>query len=87
MVVLRSVLSALEDMWHVVSCSRVPMSRLRLRVAQRLKAAQNTYALLTTFNEVDMSNIIEMRTLYKDLFLQKHGVKLGAPLLAVFSCR
>ena len=53
------------------------MSRLRLRVAQRLKAAQNTYALLTTFNEVDMSNIIEMRTLYKDLFLQKHGVKLG----------
>lgn len=57
--------------------SRVPMSRLRQRVAQRLKDAQNTYALLTTFNEVDMSNIIEMRTLYKDLFLQKHGIKLG----------
>ena len=62
---------------RVVWFSRVPMSRLRQRVAQRLKDAQNTYALLTTFNEVDMSNIIEMRTLYKDLFLQKHGVKLG----------
>eukprot|EP00210_Caulerpa_lentillifera_P000443 g429.t1 len=57
--------------------NRVPMSRLRQRVAQRLKGAQNTYALLTTFNEVDMSNIMEMRTLYKEMFLQKHGVKLG----------
>ncbi|TWW68908.1 Dihydrolipoyllysine-residue succinyltransferase component of 2-oxoglutarate dehydrogenase complex [Takifugu flavidus] len=57
--------------------SRVKMSRMRLRIAQRLKEAQNTCAMLTTFNEVDMSNIQEMRTLHKDAFLKKHGIKLG----------
>ncbi|TNM94968.1 hypothetical protein fugu_017727 [Takifugu bimaculatus] len=57
--------------------SPVKMSRMRLRIAQRLKEAQNTCAMLTTFNEVDMSNIQEMRTLHKDAFLQKHGIKLG----------
>ncbi|WIA23396.1 hypothetical protein OEZ85_000154 [Tetradesmus obliquus] len=56
---------------------RVKMTRLRLRVAERLKGAQNTYAMLTTFNEVDMSGLMEMRNAYKDVFLEKHGVKLG----------
>ncbi|XP_052385968.1 dihydrolipoyllysine-residue succinyltransferase component of 2-oxoglutarate dehydrogenase complex, mitochondrial [Carassius gibelio] len=56
---------------------RVKMNRMRLRIAQRLKEAQNTCAMLTTFNEVDMSNITEMRTQYKDAFLKKHGIKLG----------
>eukprot|EP00892_Ulva_mutabilis_P009989 jgi/Ulvmu1/7362/UM036_0022.1 len=56
---------------------RVKMSRLRLRVADRLKDAQNTYAMLTTFNEIDMTNIMAMRSKYKDAFLEAHGVKLG----------
>ncbi|XP_030628724.1 dihydrolipoyllysine-residue succinyltransferase component of 2-oxoglutarate dehydrogenase complex, mitochondrial [Chanos chanos] len=56
---------------------RVKMNRMRLRIAQRLKEAQNTCAMLTTFNEVDMSNIMEMRKVYKDAFLKKHGIKLG----------
>lgn len=50
---------------------------MRLRIAERLKEAQNTCAMLTTFNEVDMSNIKEMRKLYKEAFLLKHNVKLG----------
>ncbi|KAJ8356371.1 hypothetical protein SKAU_G00191650 [Synaphobranchus kaupii] len=57
--------------------SRVKMNRMRLRIAQRLKEAQNTCAMLTTFNEIDMSNIQEMRKLHKDAFLKKHGFKLG----------
>jgi len=56
---------------------RVPMTRLRKRVATRLKDSQNTFALLTTFNEIDMSNLMQMRTQHKDLFQEKHGVKLG----------
>lgn len=56
---------------------RVKMTRLRMRVAERLKGAQNTYAMLTTFNEVDMTGLMEMRNQYKDVFLDKHGVKLG----------
>ncbi|KAG9268799.1 dihydrolipoyllysine-residue succinyltransferase component of 2-oxoglutarate dehydrogenase complex, mitochondrial [Astyanax mexicanus] len=56
---------------------RVKMNRMRLRIAQRLKEAQNTCAMLTTFNEVDMSNITEMRKVYKDAFLKKHNIKLG----------
>ncbi|XP_041703580.1 dihydrolipoyllysine-residue succinyltransferase component of 2-oxoglutarate dehydrogenase complex, mitochondrial [Coregonus clupeaformis] len=56
---------------------RVKMNRMRLRIAQRLKEAQNTCAMLTTFNEVDMSNISEMRKAYKDAFLKKHNIKLG----------
>uniref|UniRef100_A0A3B4B1Q2 Dihydrolipoyllysine-residue succinyltransferase component of 2-oxoglutarate dehydrogenase complex, mitochondrial n=1 Tax=Periophthalmus magnuspinnatus TaxID=409849 RepID=A0A3B4B1Q2_9GOBI len=55
----------------------VKMNRMRLRIAQRLKEAQNTCAMLTTFNEVDMSNISEMRKSYKDAFLKKHNIKLG----------
>ncbi|MEE6521527.1 hypothetical protein FKM82_019762 [Ascaphus truei] len=56
---------------------RVKMNRMRQRIAQRLKEAQNTCAMLTTFNEVDMSNIQGMRALHKDAFLKKHGLKLG----------
>jgi len=57
--------------------NRVPMSRMRQRISQRLKEAQNTAASLTTFNEIDMSNIMAVRTKYKDEFLDQHGVKLG----------
>ncbi len=56
---------------------RVRMTRLRQRIAERLKEAQNTAAMLTTFNEVDMSNVIAMRNQMKDAFEKKHGVKLG----------
>jgi len=56
---------------------RVKMTRLRQTVAKRLKEAQNTAALLTTFNDVDMTNVIEARNKYKDLFEKKHGVRLG----------
>lgn len=56
---------------------RVKMTRLRQRIAERLKGAQNTAAILTTFNEVDMTNVIEMRNRYKESFEKKHGVKLG----------
>ncbi|HNQ92381.1 MAG TPA: 2-oxoglutarate dehydrogenase complex dihydrolipoyllysine-residue succinyltransferase [Alphaproteobacteria bacterium] len=56
---------------------RVKMTRLRQKIAERLKEAQNTAAMLTTFNEIDMSAVIEMRNAYKDQFEKKHGVKLG----------
>ncbi|KDP22730.1 hypothetical protein JCGZ_01832 [Jatropha curcas] len=56
---------------------RVPMTRLRKRVATRLKDSQNTFAMLTTFNEVDMTNLMQLRSDYKDAFVEKHGVKLG----------
>jgi len=56
---------------------RVRMSRLRQTVAKRLKEAQNTAAMLTTFNDVDMTEVIAARTKYKDLFEKKHGVRLG----------
>ncbi|KAK9051806.1 hypothetical protein SSX86_028434 [Deinandra increscens subsp. villosa] len=56
---------------------RVPMTRLRKRVATRLKDSQNTFALLTTFNEVDMTNLMKLRSEYKEAFFEKHGVKLG----------
>ncbi|GAY56802.1 hypothetical protein CUMW_174650 [Citrus unshiu] len=58
-------------------CFLVPMTRLRKRVATRLKDSQNTFALLTTFNEVDMTNLMKLRSDYKDAFLEKHVVKLG----------
>jgi len=56
---------------------RVKMKKIRLRTAERLKDSQNTYASLTTFNEIDMSALIAMRNEYKDSFEKKHGVKLG----------
>jgi len=56
---------------------RVKMTRLRKRIAERLKEAQNTAAMLTTYNEVDMTAVMEARNKYKDLFATKHGIKLG----------
>ncbi|MDF2494525.1 2-oxoglutarate dehydrogenase complex dihydrolipoyllysine-residue succinyltransferase [Sphingomonas sp.] len=56
---------------------RVRMTRLRQTIAKRLKDAQNTAAMLTTFNDVDMTAVIEARAKYKDLFEKKHGVRLG----------
>lgn len=77
------VLNAMSN--PVSSCSvvsdrkeeRVRMTRLRKKIAERLKESQNTAAILTTFNEVDMTNIIAIRNQYKDIFEKKHGVKLG----------
>jgi 2-oxoglutarate dehydrogenase E2 component (dihydrolipoamide succinyltransferase) len=65
---------------------RVRMSRLRQRIAERLKEAQNTAAILTTFNEVDMSNIMALRTRLKDSFEKKHGAKLGFMSFFVKAC-
>ena len=56
---------------------RVHMTRLRKRIAERLKQAQNSAAMLTTFNEVDMSRILALRNAYKESFEKRHGVKLG----------
>ncbi|HXV29535.1 MAG TPA: 2-oxoglutarate dehydrogenase complex dihydrolipoyllysine-residue succinyltransferase, partial [Sinorhizobium sp.] len=56
---------------------RVKMTRLRQTIAKRLKDAQNTAAMLTTYNEVDMSAVMSLRSKYKDIFEKKHGVKLG----------
>ena len=65
---------------------RVKMTRLRATIAKRLKEAQNNAAMLTTFNEIDMSRIIEMRAEYKDGFQKKYGVKLGFMSFFVRSC-
>jgi len=65
---------------------RAPMSMLRQRIAERLKRAQNTAAMLTTFNEIDMSAIIQLRTLYKDAFEKKHDIKLGFMSFFVKAC-
>src|SRR5689334_22010215 len=65
---------------------RVPMTRLRQTIARRLKDAQNTAAMLTTFNEVDMSAVMHMRNEYKELFEKKHGVKLGFMGFFVRAC-
>lgn len=56
---------------------RVKMSRLRLRIAERLKEAQDTAAMLTTFNEIDMSAVMSLRSQYKDEFQKRHNIKLG----------
>jgi 2-oxoglutarate dehydrogenase E2 component (dihydrolipoamide succinyltransferase) len=65
---------------------RVRMTRLRQTIARRLKDAQNTAAMLTTFNEVDMGAVMQMRNQYKDLFEKKHGVKLGFMGFFVRAC-
>ena len=65
---------------------RVKMTRLRATIARRLKDAQNTAAMLTTFNEVDMKGVMEMRNHYKDAFEKKHGVKLGFMGFFVRAC-
>nr|WP_240335574.1 2-oxoglutarate dehydrogenase complex dihydrolipoyllysine-residue succinyltransferase [Pseudotabrizicola algicola] len=65
---------------------RVKMTRLRATIARRLKDAQNTAAMLTTYNEVDMSGIMALRNEYKDAFEKKHGVKLGFMSFFVKAC-
>jgi 2-oxoglutarate dehydrogenase E2 component (dihydrolipoamide succinyltransferase) len=65
---------------------RVKMTRLRATIARRLKEAQNTAAMLTTYNEVDMSGIMALRNEYKDIFEKKHGVKLGFMSFFVKAC-
>ena len=65
---------------------RVKMTRLRQTIARRLKDAQNTAAMLTTYNEVDMTATMELRSEYKDIFEKKHGVKLGFMSFFVKAC-
>ncbi len=65
---------------------RVRMTRLRKTIASRLKQAQDTAAMLTTFNEVDMGPIMDLRARYKELFTQKHGIKLGFMSFFVKAC-
>ena len=65
---------------------RVPMTRLRKTIALRLKEAQNTAAMLTTFNEVDMSQIMHIRAAHKDAFEKRHGVRLGFMSFFVKAC-
>jgi 2-oxoglutarate dehydrogenase E2 component (dihydrolipoamide succinyltransferase) len=65
---------------------RVKMSKLRQTIARRLKESQNSAAMLTTFNEVDMGAVMALRTQYKDLFEKKHGVKLGFMSFFVKAC-
>lgn len=62
---------------NVVREEKVKMTKLRQRIAERLKQSQNTAAILTTFNEVDMTNIMKIRSNYQDVFVKKHNVKLG----------
>lgn len=78
-----TVISAPETESRV---EKVRMSRLRQRIAERLKEAQNTAAILTTFNEVDMSHIMALRSHLKDSFEKKHGVKLGFMSFFVKAC-
>ena len=65
---------------------RVKMTRLRQTIARRLKDAQNTAAMLTTFNDVDMSAVMKLRSQYKDLFEKRHGIKLGFMGFFVKAC-
>ncbi len=65
---------------------RVRMSKLRQKIAERLKESQNTAAILTTFNEVDMTEVMALRTQYKDVFEKKHGAKLGFMSFFVRAC-
>jgi len=65
---------------------RVPMSRLRKTIARRLKEAQNTAAILTTFNEVNMQAVMDLRAKYRDAFKEKHGVNLGFMSFFVKAC-
>jgi len=65
---------------------RVKMSRLRQRVSERMKEAQNTAAILTSFNEVDLHEVMQIRSRYKDAFQKRHGVKLGFMSFFVKAC-
>jgi len=65
---------------------RVKMTRLRKRIAERMKEAQNTAAILTSFNEVDLNAVMDLRTRFKEEFLKHHGVKLGLMSFFVKAC-
>lgn len=65
---------------------RVPMSRLRMRIAERMKDAQNTAAILTSFNEVNMQAVVNLRKRYKQEFMDNHGIKLGLMSFFVKAC-
>ena len=65
---------------------RVPMTRLRKRIAERLVDAQHTAAILTTFNEINMQPVMDLRTRYRDIFEKKHGVRLGFMAFFVKAC-
>src|SRR5690606_24616171 len=65
---------------------RVRMTRLRQTIARRLKDAQNTAAMLTTFNDVDMSAVMSLRAQYRDLFEKRHGIRLGFMGFFVKAC-
>jgi 2-oxoglutarate dehydrogenase E2 component (dihydrolipoamide succinyltransferase) len=74
---LNNVVDTSRDETNVSLEERIPMSRLRQAIARRLKEAQNTAAMLTTYNEVDMSALMEMRKNYQESFEKKNGVRLG----------
>jgi 2-oxoglutarate dehydrogenase E2 component (dihydrolipoamide succinyltransferase) len=78
--------SSSYDVKQEKQTERVKMSRLRQKVAERLKESQNTAAILTTFNEVDMSSVMAIRAEYKDLFEKKHKIKLGFMSFFVKAC-
>jgi len=65
---------------------RVKMTRLRSRIAERMKEAQNTAAILTSFNEVDLKAVMDLRRKYRDEFIQRHGIKLGLMSFFVKAC-
>ena len=69
-------MSSMYLLLHSLNC-RVKMNRMRMRIASRLKEAQNTNAMLTTFNELDMSAIMQLRKDNQDAFVKKHGIKMG----------
>ena len=84
---MKSVTMDLEP--HVATLNdtiKVPMTRMRMRIAERLLQSQQQSASLTTFNEVDMSNIMALRSKYKDAFMKKYGVKLGFMSFFVQAC-
>lgn len=75
-----------EPMTGKQRTERVPMSTIRRKTAERLVQAKQTTAYLTTFNEIDMQKVIEIRTQYKDLFLKEHGIKIGFMSFFVKAC-
>ncbi|MDQ6968619.1 MAG: dihydrolipoyllysine-residue succinyltransferase [Mariprofundaceae bacterium] len=82
----QAVIAEENNTMHERSVERVPMSRMRKRIAARLKEAQNTAAMLTTFNEVNMQYVMDMRNHHKDAFMDKYGVKLGFMSFFVKAC-
>lgn len=74
---IKEVKQAPDRVHGTRSETKVKMNRMRQRIAQRLKDAQNINAMLTTFNEIDMSNVMDMRKQYKDTFMKTHNLKLG----------